>query len=242
MPLKDNWQPGDAGLSGAVNSIAATLNTLEGGGGSGGTPTDGSVSTAKLAAGAVTTAKLADDSVTSAKIAAFTIVDGDVNANAAIAQSKISNLTTDLGAKAPLASPALTGNPTAPTQTAGNNSTRIATTAFVTAAVAAGGGGGGDTTGLAPLASPVFTGNPTAPTPTSGDNDTTIANTAYVQGEIANRSIIIRWNSVTDTWPPRPAGAPFGVRFISTNDPAATAPTDVNLAAGDLWERHPNAV
>jgi hypothetical protein len=34
-------------------------------------------------------------------------------------------------------SPALTGNPTAPTQTAGNNSTRISTTAFVQAAIAA---------------------------------------------------------------------------------------------------------
>lgn len=36
--------------------------------------------------------------------------------------------------KANLASPAFTGNPTAPTQSAGNNSTRIATTAFVQAA------------------------------------------------------------------------------------------------------------
>lgn len=36
---------------------------------------------------------------------------------------------------AKLASPAFTGNPTAPTQTAGNNTTRIATTAFVTTAV-----------------------------------------------------------------------------------------------------------
>lgn len=50
---------------------------------------------------------------------------------------------TALDLKAALASPALTGNPTAPTQTAGNDSTRLATTAFVTAAVAAGGGGGG---------------------------------------------------------------------------------------------------
>lgn len=33
--------------------------------------------------------------------------------------------------RAPLASPAFTGNPTAPTQTAGNNSTSIATTAYV---------------------------------------------------------------------------------------------------------------
>jgi hypothetical protein len=39
---------------------------------------------------------------------------------------------------APLDSPAFTGNPTAPTQTAGNNSTRLATTAYVDAAVTAG--------------------------------------------------------------------------------------------------------
>ena len=38
--------------------------------------------------------------------------------------------------KAPLASPALTGNPTAPTQAAGTNNTRIATTAFVQAKAA----------------------------------------------------------------------------------------------------------
>lgn len=37
--------------------------------------------------------------------------------------------------KANLASPALTGNPTAPTQAAGNNSTRLATTAFVATAM-----------------------------------------------------------------------------------------------------------
>ena len=45
--------------------------------------------------------------------------------------SEQTDLKTALDAKAPLASPALTGNPTAPTQAAGNNSTRIATTAFV---------------------------------------------------------------------------------------------------------------
>lgn len=37
--------------------------------------------------------------------------------------------------KAPLASPAFTGNPTAPTQTAGNASTRLATTAYADSAV-----------------------------------------------------------------------------------------------------------
>lgn len=58
------------------------------------------------------------------------------------AQADVTSLTADLALKAPLASPALTGNPTAPTQTAGNNTTRLATTAFVTTAVAGGGGGG----------------------------------------------------------------------------------------------------
>lgn len=43
-----------------------------------------------------------------------------------------------LDAKAPLASPALTGTPTAPTATAGTDTTQIATTAFVKAAVDAG--------------------------------------------------------------------------------------------------------
>lgn len=52
-------------------------------------------------------------------------------------QSGVTNLTTDLAAKAPLASPALTGTPTAPTATAGTNTTQIATTAFVSAATAA---------------------------------------------------------------------------------------------------------
>jgi len=49
------------------------------------------------------------------------------------------NVATALALKAPLASPALTGNPTAPTQTAGDNTTKLATTAFVAAAVATGG-------------------------------------------------------------------------------------------------------
>lgn len=43
----------------------------------------------------------------------------------------------NLSAVAPLASPDLTGVPTAPTATAGTNTTQIATTAFVTSAVAA---------------------------------------------------------------------------------------------------------
>ena len=59
-----------------------------------------------------------------------------------IAQSQVTNLTTDLAAKAPLASPTFTGTPSLPTGTTGvtqtplNNSTRLATTAYVEAACA----------------------------------------------------------------------------------------------------------
>ncbi len=52
-----------------------------------------------------------------------------------INESDVKNLVTDLAAKAPLASPALTGSPTAPTQTANDNSTKLATTAYVDAAI-----------------------------------------------------------------------------------------------------------
>ena len=55
---------------------------------------------------------------------------------------------TALNLKANLASPGLTGTPTAPTQTAGNSTTRIATTAFTTTALNL----------KANLASPTFTG------------------------------------------------------------------------------------
>ena len=53
------------------------------------------------------------------------------------AQSDVTNLTSDLAAKAPLASPEFTGTPTATTAGAADNSTRIATTAQVQAAIAA---------------------------------------------------------------------------------------------------------
>ena len=76
---------------------------------------------------------------------------------------------TDVAA---IASPAFTGNPTAPTPSPGDSDTSIATTAFVA-------------TSFAPLASPALTGNPTAPTPTFGDNDTSIATTAFVQAALA---------------------------------------------------------
>jgi len=46
-----------------------------------------------------------------------------------------SNIQTQLNTKAALASPSLTGTPTAPTASSGTNTTQVATTAFVEAAV-----------------------------------------------------------------------------------------------------------
>lgn len=50
--------------------------------------------------------------------------------------SSQTDLNTALGLKAPLSSPALTGNPTAPTQAAGDNSTKLSTTAYADRAAA----------------------------------------------------------------------------------------------------------
>ena len=69
------------------------------------------------AAAAIDATKIADGTVTSTE---FQYIN-----------SLTSNAQDQIDLKAALASPALTGNPTAPTQAAGNNSTRLATTAYV---------------------------------------------------------------------------------------------------------------
>jgi len=56
-------------------------------------------------------------------------------------ESAATSLSATVAGKADLASPALTGTPTAPTQAPGNDSTRIATTAFVEARASAIDGG-----------------------------------------------------------------------------------------------------
>jgi hypothetical protein len=113
----------------------------------------------------------------------------------------LAGLVSDL---APLASPALTGTPTAPTAAADANSTQLATTAFVVGQAASatpvmdGSAAAGASTryaradhvhpadtSKAPLASPAFTGTPTAPTPAAGDNSTKIATTAFVVATLA---------------------------------------------------------
>jgi hypothetical protein len=53
--------------------------------------------------------------------------------------------------------------------------------------------------------------------------------------------VVVRWDAKSRRWAKRPSAADFGVVFLSTNDAGATAPTDVNVQAGDLWRRHPDA-
>ena len=74
------------------------------------------------AAAAIDATKIADGSVSDAE---FQRLDG-----------LTSDIQTQLDLKAPLASPALTGDPTAPTQSASDNSTKLATTAYVDGQVA----------------------------------------------------------------------------------------------------------
>jgi hypothetical protein len=69
--------------------------------------------------------------VTSTMITDGTIVDGDINASAAIAQSKISGLTTDLAAKAPLADPTFTGTVSAAALTLSGDLTVNGTTTTI---------------------------------------------------------------------------------------------------------------
>ncbi|EEU9596763.1 phage tail protein [Escherichia albertii] len=111
---------------------------------------------------------------------------------------------------APKHNPTLTGEPKAPTPPAGNNTTRIATTAFIQAAITALINGAPATLDTlkeiaaainndpkfsttinnalalkAPLSSPALTGTPTAPTAAQSANNTQIATTAFVKSAIA---------------------------------------------------------
>lgn len=103
--------------------------------------------------------------------------------------------------KADLASPTFTGTPASPTPAPGDNSTKIATTAFVA-------------TSFSPLASPVFTGTPSAPTPASGTASTQIATTAFVDTYFAK--------SVSPTFTGTPS-APTATLGTSTTQIATTA-------------------
>ena len=119
--------------------------------------------------------------------------------------------STDLDAKAPLASPTLTGTPAAPTAAEGTNTTQIATTAFVNTEIAS----------KADLASPTLTGTPAAPTASQGTNTTQIATTAFVNAEIA-ADIAVKADLASPTFTGTPA-APTASAGTNTTQVATTA-------------------
>ena len=143
---------------------------------------------------------------------------GKIKADALIHDSGGSDVEvniSDLAAKAGLASPALTGTPTAPTAAQGTNTTQIATTEFVNAEIAA------DTAAKAPLADPTFTGVPAAPTAAQGTNTTQIATTAFVNAEIA-ADITTKADLAGPTFTGVPA-APTAAQGTNTTQIATTA-------------------
>ena len=159
-----------------VGTATANLDlTLDGGGGGGSITeiesTDASVTVTNG------TGPIVNLSVTGsiAGVASFNSRTG------AVAPTSGDYTVSQVTGAAPLASPALTGTPTAPTKTPGTNNTDVATTAYTDLAV------GVETTRataaealLAPKASPALTGTPTTPTATVGTNTTQIASTAFV--------------------------------------------------------------
>lgn len=83
---------------------------------------------------AITLDKISDVTATAAEL---NVLDGITATTTELnyVDGVTSAIQTQLNAKAPKASPALTGTPTAPTAAAGTNTTQIATTAFVTSAI-----------------------------------------------------------------------------------------------------------
>ena len=92
--------------------------------------------------------------------------------------------------KANISSPAFTGVPTtASTPSVGDNTTKLATTAFVATAISNYSPAAPNLTGYAPLANPAFTGVPTAPTASANNSTIQIATTKYVTDAISTAAL-----------------------------------------------------
>jgi len=123
--------PGSGGGSGTVTSVA-----VESANGLAGTVAD-STSTPEITLSTTVSGLLKGNGSAISAAAAGTDYLAPSGSGAALTGITVSQVS---GA-APLASPALTGTPTAPTATAGTDTTQVATTAFVQGAVSSGGGG-----------------------------------------------------------------------------------------------------
>ena len=139
--------------------------------------------------------------------------------------SSQTDLQTALNLKSPLASPAFTGTPTAPTPSPGTDSTQIATTAWV------------KNFDYAPTNSPTLTGNPKSVTPNLADDDTSIATTAFVKGQNYLTSSALTGYALLSgaTFSGKVNLASLGVGFPSFNLGGQCDPAPASAANGDLW-------
>lgn len=162
--------------SGSASSASTSAGTATTQAGNAATSASAAASSATAAS---TSATNASSSASAASASAGQAATSATNAanSATSAQSALTNF---------LASPAFTGTPTAPTQTAGDTSTALATDAFVATAVtnAVAAQHTTDVATFAPLASPALTGTPTAPTQTTSDTSTAIATDAFVHNVV----------------------------------------------------------
>lgn len=120
--------------------------------------------------------------------------------------SNQTDLQNALNLLAPIASPSFTGTPLAPTPVFGDNSTKIATTAFVQA-------------NAATLSSPAFTGTPTSTTAAQDTNTVQIATCAFVLGQANSTNSVIAMNGAQN--------AGTSVRYARADH---VHPTDTSLA------------
>jgi len=136
----------------AANTGATTLNLVLGSTSTGATPIVAGNNSA-LTGGEIPGAGYPITLSYSSTFGAWVITDGGIN----------------LSLYAPINSPTFTGTPAAPTPLITDNSTKLATTAYVQNNLA----------NYAPLYNPALTGVPTAPTAAVGTNTTQIATTAF---------------------------------------------------------------
>lgn len=168
--------------------------------------------TTKLATTEFVKRAVGDSATSNATPSATNLVEGKIKLTGDLGGTSSAPTVPELVTKAPINSPALTGTPTAPTPALADNTTKIATTAFVKAAVdgvpeyvptdastlvkgvvkLAGDLGGTadlptvpELASKAPLASPIFTGNPEAPTQIQSDDSNKIATTSFVKSAVA---------------------------------------------------------
>ena len=171
--------------------------------------------------------------------------DGSTSTGATLIHNMIASIATasvSLSGYAPLASPTFTGTPTAPTPATSDNSTKLATTAYVQAQAYASASSvsslsstvsthtsqistlNSEVSTLAPINSPGFTGTPTAPTPSSGDNSTKLATTAFVESAIGAAAVF--------TGDTPASGVSSGSWMVTTYGTVAGSRTVVGIGQG----------